>query len=1007
MSWHFEPNTIPYLIVAAVAAFLSLLVLLRRKVASKKPSANRHVPQDNLANTKMQYQILFESTDEAIVLSTLQGEIVECNPATSKIFGYAKEELVGSPLYQIIDAQSVISSAEAITRFRRNGFSISEGIGRGKFASEFPIEIHTRPINFAGEQFIFTQVEDITSRRRVETALQESLGKARSFYKLSRSCLDVEHLPDLLQSITDGLSEALHADRVITVIFDQDQGKILHFIRGGACSDQIEFTSFEELKQGLTGWVVREKKPALSPKGRPDLRESPKVENRRRGAQSGAVLVAPIIREDQVVGTITAIRYLDQPNFTQQDSEFLMAIANQVAIAIQLTSRLEDAQRRLQAAETLRNTSTAVAATLQQDETIERVLEQLAMVVPYDSASVQMLGDGYLEIVGGRGWSDPKAVIGIRFPVPGDNPNTRIIQTRRTHLLGDAASSHSSFFNEPHSHINSWLGVPMIVDDQVIGMLTLDSTNKYFYGEHHAKQALAFADQVAIAVKNAHMYSSERRRVDELDALRATIADISAELELPRLLKAILERATLLLDASGGDLGLYDDENKCIVIAVSHNMGDDYAGTRMSIGEGAMGKVAGLIQPVVIDNYAAWPGKSPQYQSGPWNAVIAVPLLIGGHIIGAIGVVDSNPDRKFTPSDQRLLTLFGQQAAIAIQNARLFEAEQARAREAETLRRAGAAVAATLDQNQAIEKILEQLHRVVPYDSASVQLLHNGFLEVVGGRGWSDQDIVVGIRLPVPADNPNTRVIQDRQSVIVNDTSRRYPLFRQSGLSNHICSWLGTPLIIQEKVIGMLAVHKKDANFYSPNHARLITAFADHVAIAIENARLFAEVQTQAITDSLTGLYNRRGLFELGQRELDRLRRFERPLAAIMLDIDYFKQVNDTYSHAIGDQVLKELAARCRTHLREIDILGRYGGEEFAILLPETDQHDAYRVAERIRKHMIEASVQTDQGPVSITISLGVTAAGPDSTDLAVLLDRADTAMYSAKQSGRNQVSVN
>ena len=369
-------------------------------------------------------------------------------------------------------------------------------------------------------------------------------------------------------------------------------------------------------------------------------------------------------------------------------------------------------------------------------------------------------------------------------------------------------------------------------------------------------------------------------------------------------------------------------------------------------------------------------------------------------------MVDSNPDRKFTPSDQRLLTLFGQQAAIAIQNARLFEAEQARAREAETLRRAGAAVAATLDQNQAIEKILEQLHRVVPYDSASVQILHNGFLEVVGGRGWSDQDIVVGIRLPVPADNPNTRVIQDRQSVIVNATSRRYPLFRQSGLSNHICSWLGTPLIIQKQVIGMLAVHKKDANFYSPNHARLITAFADHVAIAIENARLFAEVQTQAITDSLTGLYNRRGLFELGQRELDRLRRFERPLAAIMLDIDYFKQVNDTYSHAIGDQVLKELAARCRTHLREIDILGRYGGEEFAILLPETDQHDAYRVAERIRKHMIEASVQTDQGPVSITISLGVTAAGPDSTDLAVLLDRADTAMYSAKQSGRNQVSV-
>lgn len=1006
MSWYFLPNTIPYLVAAAVTAFLSLLILLHRRATGDKSRAIQRPVQHGLPHSETHYKILFESTDEAIILTNRQGEIVDCNPSAGNTFGYSRQELLGSPLNTVIDGQSAISSPEAITRSRRNGFRIYEGIGRGKLGSRFPIEIHTRPITLAGEQFIFTRAEDITSRKRVETALQESLGKARSFYQLSRACLDVEHLPDLLQSITDGLSDALHAERAITIIFDQHHDKILHYIRGGTSSRQIEFLSAEQLKQGLTGWVIEQKKPALSLKGRPDPRESPTAQERRRAAHSGAVLVVPIIVQDQVIGTITAIRHLDEPNFCQPDSEFSMAIANQVGLAIQQTSRLEDAERQLRAAETLRNTGTAVAATLQQDETVEKILEQLAMVLPYDSASVQLLGDGYLEIVGGRGWADPKAVIGIRFPVPGDNPNTQVIQTRLPHLLGDAASSHSSFFKAHHSHINSWLGVPMIVDDRVIGMLTLDSTNSNYFSEQHAGQVLAFADQVAIAVKNARMYSSERRRVDELDALRATIADISAELALPRLLEAILQRATLLLDASGGDLGMYDAENDRIVIAVSHNMGSDYAGTHMSIGEGAMGKVAELVQPIIIEDYAAWLGKSPQYQSGPWHAVIAVPLLIGGHLIGVIGVVDANPDRKFTPSDQQLLTLFGQQAAIAIQNARLFEAEQARSREAETLRRAGAAVAATLDQNQAIAKILEQLHRVVPYDSASVQLLDQGFLEVVGGRGWSDHDVIVGMRFPVPADNPNTRVIQDKRSVIVKDLSHDYPHFRQSDLNSHIRSWLGSPLVIHEQVLGMLAVHKKDANFYTPNHARLIAAFADHVAIAIENARLFAEVQTKAITDALTGLYNRRGLFELGQRELDRLRRFERPLAAIMLDIDDFKEVNDTYSHAIGDQVLKELAARCRVHLREIDILGRYGGEEFAILLPETDRHDAYRVAERIRKHMTDACFQTDHGPVSITISLGVTAAGQDTPDLAILLDRADTAMYSAKQSGRNRVAV-
>lgn len=1040
MSWQFYPYAIPYLVTAAIAVLLSLFVFLRRRASGAHMKENRgnderlldvkiptlsgggklsmtepvvhqgaqdgHLGQDDTSKSATYRQILLDSVDKAVILSDLQGEIVACNPSVSEIFGYSEQELVGSPLHRIIDTQSVISDLNAITRIRRNGFTIFEGVGRGKLGREFPIEIRTRLINSAGDKYVFTQADDITTRKQVEAALQESLDKARSFYKLSAASLSADRLPDVLQSTTDGLSEALHADRVITVILSHNQEEILHYIRGGAGSDQIEFLSVKELKCGLTGWVMREKKPALSPKGRPDPRESARVQKRRAATNSGSALVVPVVNQDQVVGTITAIRRPDGPNFTQQDSEFAMAIANHVGMSIRHASRLEDAELRLQTAETLRNTGTAVAATLQQDETIERILEQLAMVVPYDSASVQLLGDGYLEIVGGRGWSDPKALIGIRFPIPADNPNTRVIQTRQPHLLGDAAASYSSFLTEPHSHINSWLGVPMIVKDQVIGMLTLDSTNKNFYGKHHAQQVAAFADQVAIAIKNARMYSSERRRVDELDALRATIADISAELALPRLLEAILRRATLLLEASGGDLGLYNQEKNEIIIAASHNMGDNYAGTRMSIGEGAMGKVADLLQPLIIENYAIWEGKSPQYDSGPWHAVIAVPLLIGGQLIGVIAVVDSDPARKFSVSEQRLLTLFGQQAAIAIQNARLFESEQDRSREAETLRRAGAAVAGTLDQNEAIEKILEQLNRVVPYDSASVQLLRQGFLEVVGGRGWPDQDAVVGMRFPVPADNPNTRVIQDRQSVIVNNTSQQHLDFHQSGISNHNGSWLGTPLVIHEQVIGMLAVHKKNPNFYTPVHARLITAFADHVAIAIENARLFTEVQTKAITDSLTGLYNRRGLFELGQRELDRMRRYERPLAAIMLDIDYFKKVNDTYSHAIGDQVLKELAARCQSHLREIDILGRYGGEEFAILLPEADQHNARLVAERMRKHMTDRPVQTDHGPISITISLGVTAATQDTLDLAILLDRADTAMYAAKQSGRNRVAV-
>jgi diguanylate cyclase (GGDEF)-like protein len=165
-------------------------------------------------------------------------------------------------------------------------------------------------------------------------------------------------------------------------------------------------------------------------------------------------------------------------------------------------------------------------------------------------------------------------------------------------------------------------------------------------------------------------------------------------------------------------------------------------------------------------------------------------------------------------------------------------------------------------------------------------------------------------------------------------------------------------------------------------------------------------MQRIAVTDVLTGIYNRRGLFEAGQREIKRAYRFERPLAAIMLDIDHFKQINDAYSHAIGDQVLQSLAKLCRANLREIDILGRYGGEEFAILLPEANCVDANQVAERLCQLIARTPILTEVGPIHITVSMGVTCTECEATDLAILLDRADTAMYTAKRAGRNRVAV-
>ncbi len=217
---------------------------------------------------------------------------------------------------------------------------------------------------------------------------------------------------------------------------------------------------------------------------------------------------------------------------------------------------------------------------------------------------------------------------------------------------------------------------------------------------------------------------------------------------------------------------------------------------------------------------------------------------------------------------------------------------------------------------------------------------------------------------------------------------------------------MGVPLKQGGKVIGVLTMQDYYPGKFTEDEFKLVSLFADQAAMAIEKARLYAEVQRLATADEVTGLLNRRGLWDFGRREFERARRFNRPLAAIFLDIDHFKHVNDTYGHGIGDQALRILGERLKSNTREVDLVARYGGEEFVILLPEVDTAIALLVAERLRRCTVDVPMVTDQGPVKISISLGVVQNWEEVHDLAMLIDLADQAMFMAKQNGRNRVEV-
>jgi diguanylate cyclase (GGDEF)-like protein len=312
------------------------------------------------------------------------------------------------------------------------------------------------------------------------------------------------------------------------------------------------------------------------------------------------------------------------------------------------------------------------------------------------------------------------------------------------------------------------------------------------------------------------------------------------------------------------------------------------------------------------------------------------------------------------------------------------------------------AIASAVNSSLALEEVLNvaltHAGRIMGGVAGAMYLVRTGKAELYREASYNLTNRARGATRK-PDEEPLRSALAAMRPLVVKLDERSAPGLDQGG---HPQDALVVPIQRSGQLMGAMELYLNEWRELSEDQADLLNGVASQAAIAIRHAQLFQAQEENALTDELTKLPNRRALAQRFLQEMQRARRHHNAIAFLMIDLDHFKQVNDTYGHLNGDAVLAELAQILVTGARESDVCARYGGEEFALILHETTEQGARTLAERIRARIAGA---TFPGGLKLTISIGV-AATDEPALFTQLIDRADQALYAAKQGGRNQVRV-
>ncbi len=595
------------------------------------------------------------------------------------------------------------------------------------------------------------------------------------------------------------------------------------------------------------------------------------------------------------------------------------------------------------------------------------------------------------------------------------------LRTRRVRVLDRAMRSTTPSLRDVYKSIGvgSVCFVPLIYGGDVLGLLALYHREAYPWTRAERGLARAFGDHMATAIGTAKLADSRRGLADRLSSIAELAGRLNGLHDRAAIAAAIVEEAKRLI--SHDTIRVYHVDHEtgmCEPIAFEGTFlgttQPDMARLRMPIGQGLTGWVAANGRPLRLGDATRDPRSVVLIENALPESMLLVPMVQEELVRGVIVVSEPGTDR-FDADDEVTLTIFAAAAVQAVINAENMERLRRQQAEMELqlegqrrLLDVNERLLSTLDPAGVLELIADSLRAIVPYDSLTIYRVDReaGVRRAVIARDRFADEILAHESPLGPGITG--WVIDHAEAVLANEAHLDARSVQVPNTPFEPESIMVVPLLVNGETIGTLNIGRlgeTEAHF-TRNEFELTKLFAGQASIAMQNAQTHRDVRVRAEQDALTGLRNH-GAF---QRELGAAVEAGRPFAVLMLDLDMFKRFNDTLGHPAGDGLLVEIAKTMTRATRDTDRLYRYGGDEFAAILPGADRVVAHEVAERIRRAVRErtdgASGTADPRP-SVTISAGVACYPEDGRSKDELVAVADRALYLVKPDGPEADAVN